>query len=209
MEVLYGKQDLAEVHSCAVLFKTLVFVKSSTHITAGGIVEEHEELFGSLECKPEADNEGVARVREHISLCLGVLHQILTHDLFLVQYFHCVLVPSGYGSPVLLEVQLLDQVDLAERALTQFVYNLEVAGTDRIFLPVLQHFVLLLRSLLLLMGLSELELDKLLLPSFVQLLGRLLLLGLLGLLFLRSLLCCYLLAFALLVVHQLVDILRL
>ncbi len=102
-------------------------------------------------------------VRQDVTLGLCIFHQIITHDLLLIQYLHGVVFAGVYLCAIGFEGNFFDQKDLAERALAELHHGNEVAWA---------HKLVLLSCLLLLSHLLEHlivlpDLDKLLLPLLV------------------------------------------
>jgi len=84
-------------------------------------LKDQEELRLSLEGIVKPHNEGVLRVREHITLGLGIPNKVVSLDLVLGKYFHGVELAS---------LDLSDEVDLAEGALAEALERHEVFRAD-------------------------------------------------------------------------------
>lgn len=84
VQVFDCQEDLPEVYLSSLLIESFIFVKSATHVSARGIIQNQEELFGSLEGKFETDNEWMSHISQHISLSLRIFNKVISHDLFLI-----------------------------------------------------------------------------------------------------------------------------
>ena len=135
-------------------------MESAAHVTTWCVVKKKEEFLGGLEGIFKADNERMTHVCQHISFRLGILDQVLTQDLFLIEDFHCKEFTSLLRvTSVSIKSEFFDQIDDSKRALSQLHESLEVLWADKVLL-------LLIFSLQLLIKLPNL--DKLVLPARVS-----------------------------------------
>ena len=109
----------------------------------------------------------MTRVSEHISFSLSILYQILTHNLFLIQYFHGIEVSSANGRSIFLNVELLYNINLPKRTLAKLCSNSEVLWSNTIFLPILSKLFELLLFLLVQLITFLPKFDKFLFPHFL------------------------------------------
>jgi hypothetical protein len=63
-------------------------VKSSAHVATVCVFKKHEQLFRGLESIFETNNERMLSVGQHIPFSFSILHQVISHDLLLVQDLH-------------------------------------------------------------------------------------------------------------------------
>mmetsp|Transcript_20987 Transcript_20987/g.28231 ORF Transcript_20987/g.28231 Transcript_20987/m.28231 type:complete len:220 (-) Transcript_20987:1507-2166(-) len=159
VEVFEGQQNLSEIQSGPILIKSLVFLQGSAHVATRCVIEEQEKFLGRLEGILQTHDERMVHERQDISLCLGVLHQVLSQDLLFVEDFHGVVLSCALLIGVnLLGSELLDEVDYSEGALTKLHQRFEVFGPNEL----LAFLVLPLQLLV-----KFPNFDKLVLPACV------------------------------------------
>jgi len=90
VQVLKGEQDLSDVQLCTLFCKPPLLGNNLSKIATWAEVENQKQLGLALECVVEVDNEWMAHVRQNVTFCLRVSHEVLPQNLALAKGLHCI-----------------------------------------------------------------------------------------------------------------------
>ena len=127
MQIFQGQKYFCQIIPAPVLCKSFVLLKCSRHIATRRVIKQQKQLFRRLKRIIKTNRERVFCVGQHITFSFRILNQVLPQNLLFVEDFHSIELVSGFGHLRLrIYVDLFDQVNNTETALSQFHYCLEI-----------------------------------------------------------------------------------